>query len=154
MISVEGLRVEFGVKPLFADASFVVNDRDRIALVGKNGAGKSTLLKILCGMQHPTAGTVSVPQETTIGYLPQVMRDAVEVADGAAQTTNDVLRVAMLLFLNFVDAATTIAETVGGGGGVESGWGRKKDDDDEEWARRCAHKAAWLCKPMRKSYKR
>ena len=84
----------------------------------------------------------------------QVMRDAVEVADGAAQTTNDVLRVAMLLFLNFVDAATTIAETVGGGGGVESGWGRKKDDDDEEWARRCAHKAAWLCKPMRKSYKR
>ena len=49
MISVESLKVEFGVKPLFADASFVINDRDRIALVGKNGAGKSTLLKILCG---------------------------------------------------------------------------------------------------------
>ena len=65
--------MEFGVKPLFAGASFVVNDRDRIALVGKNGAGKSTLLKILCGMQHPTAGTVSVPNDTTIGYLPQVM---------------------------------------------------------------------------------
>jgi hypothetical protein len=84
----------------------------------------------------------------------QVMRDAVEVADGAAQTTNDVLRMAMLLFLNYVDAATTMAESVGGGGGVESGWGRKKDDDDEWWARRCAHKAVWLCKPMRKSYKR
>ena len=73
MISVEGLQVEFGVKPLFQNASFVVNDRDRIALVGKNGAGKSTLLKILCGLQHPTAGTVNVPSDTTIGYLPQVM---------------------------------------------------------------------------------
>ena len=73
MISVEGLRVEFSVKPLFANASFVVNDKDRIALVGKNGAGKSTLLKILCGLQKPTSGTVSVPQDTTIGYLPQVM---------------------------------------------------------------------------------
>ena len=73
MISVESLRVEFGVKPLFADASFVVNERDRIALVGKNGAGKSTLLKILCGLQQPTSGVVSVPNDTTIGYLPQVM---------------------------------------------------------------------------------
>ena len=73
MISVEGLRVEFGVKPLFSDASFVINDRDRIALVGKNGAGKSTMLKILCGAQRPTGGTVSVPADTTIGYLPQVM---------------------------------------------------------------------------------
>lgn len=73
MISVEHLKVEFGVKPLFSDASFVINDRDRIALVGKNGAGKSTMLKILCGMQKPTEGTVSVPADTTIGYLPQVM---------------------------------------------------------------------------------
>ncbi len=73
MISIEGLKVEFGVKPLFQEASFVVNDRDRIALVGKNGAGKSTLLKILCGKQRPTAGTVAVPTDTTIGYLPQVM---------------------------------------------------------------------------------
>jgi ATP-binding cassette subfamily F protein 3 len=73
MISVEGLKVEFGVKPLFSDVSFVVNDRDRIALVGKNGAGKSTMLKILCGQERPTAGTVSVPQDTTVGYLPQVM---------------------------------------------------------------------------------
>ncbi|MBR5037428.1 MAG: ABC-F family ATP-binding cassette domain-containing protein [Prevotella sp.] len=73
MISVEGLTVEFSVVPLFSGASFVVNDRDRIALVGKNGAGKSTLLKILCGKQKPTAGVVSIPNETTIGYLPQVM---------------------------------------------------------------------------------
>ena len=74
MISVEGLKVEFGVKPLFHDVSFVINDRDRIALVGKNGAGKSTMLKILCGMQKPTDGVVAVPNETTIGYLPQVMK--------------------------------------------------------------------------------
>lgn len=73
MISVEGLKVEFGVKPLFTDVGFVVNDTDRIALVGKNGAGKSTLLKILCGRQKPTSGVVSVPNDTTIGYLPQVM---------------------------------------------------------------------------------
>ena len=74
MISVEGLKVEFGVKPLFHDVSFVINDRDRIALVGKNGAGKSTMLKILCGLQKPTAGVVAIPNETTLGYLPQVMK--------------------------------------------------------------------------------
>ena len=74
MISVEGLKVEFGVRPLFTDVSFVVNDRDRIALVGKNGAGKSTMLKILCGLQQPTSGMVSVPNDVTIGYLPQVMK--------------------------------------------------------------------------------
>ena len=73
MISVEHLKVDFGVKPLFSDASFVINERDRIALVGKNGAGKSTMLKILCGKQRPTDGTVSVAQGATIGYLPQVM---------------------------------------------------------------------------------
>ena len=74
MISVEGLKVEFGVKPLFHDVSFVINDRDRIALVGKNGAGKSTMLKILCGLLKPTDGVVAIPNETTIGYLPQVMK--------------------------------------------------------------------------------
>ena len=74
MLSIEGLKVEFAVKPLFHDVSFVVNDRDRIALVGKNGAGKSTMLKILCGLQRPTAGIVAVPNDTTIGYLPQVMK--------------------------------------------------------------------------------
>lgn len=74
MISVEGLKVEFGVKPLFQGVSYVINDKDRIALVGKNGAGKSTMFKILCGQQKPTSGVVAVPNDTTIGYLPQVMK--------------------------------------------------------------------------------
>lgn len=74
MISVEGLRVEFGGFTLFDDVSFVVNKKDRIALVGKNGAGKSTMLKILAGLQSPTNGVVSIPKETTIGYLPQQMQ--------------------------------------------------------------------------------
>ena len=94
MISVESLHVEFGIKPLFSDASFVVNDRDRIALVGKNGAGKSTLLKILCGMQKPTSGVVSVPNDTTIGYLPQVMvlQDDTTVRQEAQKAFADVAR--------------------------------------------------------------
>lgn len=73
MISVEGLKVEFGVTPLFEDVSFVINKKDRIALVGKNGAGKSTMLKILSGLQRPTEGTVAVQRGVSIGYLPQVM---------------------------------------------------------------------------------
>ena len=96
MISVEGLRVEFGVKPLFANASFVVNDRDRIALVGKNGAGKSTLLKILCGKQTPTSGVVSVPNDTSIGYLPQVMnlQDSTTVRQEAQKAFADIQQMA------------------------------------------------------------
>ena len=96
MISVEGLRVEFGVKPLFANASFVVNDRDRIALVGKNGAGKSTLLKILCGKQTPTSGVVSVPNDTTIGCLPQVMnlQDSTTVRQEAQKAFADIQQMA------------------------------------------------------------
>ena len=74
MFSVENLKVEFGARPLFHDVSYVVGDKDRIALVGKNGAGKSTMLKIIAGMQQPTSGTVSIPREMTIGYLPQVMK--------------------------------------------------------------------------------
>lgn len=73
MVSVDNLKVEFGVTPLFEDVSYVINKRDRIALVGKNGAGKSTMLKILAGIQAPTSGSVSVPRDVTIGYLPQVM---------------------------------------------------------------------------------
>ncbi|MDD5780567.1 MAG: ABC-F family ATP-binding cassette domain-containing protein [Bacteroidales bacterium] len=73
MISVENLSVEFGARPLFSGVSFVVNPKDRIALVGKNGAGKSTLLKILAGLQAPTSGVVATARGTTIGYLPQVM---------------------------------------------------------------------------------
>ena len=77
MVSIDNLCVEFSSKPLFQDIGFVINPRDRIALVGKNGAGKSTLLKIIAGLQQPTSGVVSRPRELTIGYLPQVM----EVSD-------------------------------------------------------------------------
>lgn len=73
MISVEGLTVEFGGFTLFDDISFVVNKKDRIALVGKNGAGKSTMLKIFAGLQPPTRGNISYPKDITIGYLPQHM---------------------------------------------------------------------------------
>lgn len=74
MVSVEGLTVEFGGFTLFDDVSFVVNKKDRIALVGKNGAGKSTMLKIFAGLQPPTSGSVNLPKDITIGYLPQQMQ--------------------------------------------------------------------------------
>lgn len=73
MVSVDGLTVEFGGTTLFKDVSFVINPKDRIALMGKNGAGKSTLLKILAGIRTPTRGTVSVPKDCTVCYLPQHM---------------------------------------------------------------------------------
>ena len=91
MVSIEGLKVEFGVKPLFSDVSYVVNDHDRIALVGKNGAGKSTMLKIISGLQKPTAGVVAIPQDTTVGYLPQVMilQDDTTVREEARKAFDD-----------------------------------------------------------------
>ena len=73
MISVEQLKVEFNATPLFDEVSYVINKKDRIALVGRNGAGKSTMLKILAGLQIPTSGTVAAPRDITISYLPQVM---------------------------------------------------------------------------------
>lgn len=95
MISIENLTVEFGVKPLFRNVNFVVNDRDRIALVGKNGAGKSTMLKIICGMQKPTEGNVAIPTDTTIGYLPQVMvlQDNTSVKEEARKAFADTTRI-------------------------------------------------------------
>lgn len=92
MVSIDNLSVEFSAIPLFEDVSFVINDRDRIALVGKNGAGKSTMLKILCGIQHATLGTVSVPNDITIGYLPQVMKlqDDTTVAEEAYKAFSDI----------------------------------------------------------------
>lgn len=74
MVSVNSLGMEFSARPLFAGVSFVINRNDRIALVGKNGAGKSTILKILAGLQSPTTGSVSFPNDLTIGYLPQEMK--------------------------------------------------------------------------------
>jgi len=73
VLSVESLSVEFSARPLFSDVSFVVNAKDRIALVGKNGAGKSTMLKIMAGLQQPTSGNVALQRNVTLGYLPQVM---------------------------------------------------------------------------------
>ena len=73
MLSIDNISVDFGGTNLFRDVSFIINKKDRIALVGKNGAGKSTLLKIIAGMQQPSTGTLSRPKGFTVGYLPQVM---------------------------------------------------------------------------------
>lgn len=73
MISIQNLSVEFSAKSLFDNINYVINKKDKIALVGKNGAGKSTMLKIIAGLQKPTSGSVSTPQDVTIGYLPQQM---------------------------------------------------------------------------------
>lgn len=83
MVSVNNLSVEFSAKSLFDNISYVINPRDKIALVGKNGAGKSTMLKIIAGLQQPTSGSVAVPQDVTIGYLPQqmVLADTLSVVD-------------------------------------------------------------------------
>ena len=94
VISVEGLSVEFNATPLFSDVSYVINKKDRIALVGKNGAGKSTMLKILAGLQSPTTGIVAIPKEVTIGYLPQVMilSDKHTVMEEAEQAFEHIFR--------------------------------------------------------------
>ena len=99
MISIDNLKVEFGVKPLFDNVSFVVNDNDRIALMGKNGAGKSTMLKIISGLQEPTSGTVSVSKDTTVGYLPQVMnlQDSTTLHDEVLKAFGDVQRQQQLI---------------------------------------------------------
>ncbi|WP_277465664.1 ABC-F family ATP-binding cassette domain-containing protein [Parabacteroides sp. PF5-6] len=88
MISIDGLTVEFGGSALFSDISFVINEKDRIALMGKNGAGKSTLLKILAGVREPTRGKVSAPKDTVIAYLPQhlMTEDGRTVFEETAQT--------------------------------------------------------------------
>lgn len=92
MISVQGLSVEFSSKSLFSDASFVINKKDRIALVGKNGAGKSTMLKIISGLQQPTQGIVAVQNEIVVGYLPQqmVLTDTKTVREDVAEAFNHI----------------------------------------------------------------
>lgn len=77
----------------------------------------------------------------------------VEVPENSNATHGDILKVAMLLFLNYVDAATQMSESFGGGGGTGTGWGKDKDEDELEWARRCAKMASWLCKPIVRSRK-
>ena len=93
MISVENLTVEFSAKALFDNVNYVINKRDRIALVGKNGAGKSTMLKIISGLQEPTSGRVSIPKDVTVGYLPQHMihNDDTTVKDEAAKAFSRIL---------------------------------------------------------------
>lgn len=91
MISIRNLSVEFSAKSLFDNINYVINRRDRIALVGKNGAGKSTMLKIIAGLQQPTSGSVAVPSGVTVGYLPQHMttEDTCSVADEARKAFSD-----------------------------------------------------------------
>ena len=76
------------------------------------------------------------------------------IPENSDSTHEDILKVAMLLFLNYVDAATAMSESFGGGGGPGTGWGKDKDEDELDWARRCAKKANWLCKPMARRWKR
>ncbi len=94
MISVQGLSVEFSSKSLFSDVSYVINKKDRIALVGKNGAGKSTMLKIIAGLQNPTRGTVAVQNDMTIGYLPQqmVLADTKTVREDVREAFNHITK--------------------------------------------------------------
>ena len=105
MVSVDGLTVEFGGTTLFKDVSFVINPKDRIALMGKNGAGKSTLLKILAGMRTPTRGAVSVPKDCTVCYLPQHMM----TEDGHL---SDIAKKAIAGILEHADAITAMGNKV------------------------------------------
>ena len=93
MISIENLKVEFGATPLFEGVSYIINPKDRIALVGKNGAGKSTMLKVFAGLQQSSGGRVSMPKDFKIGYLPQhlLVNDDKTVMDEAKTAFGDVL---------------------------------------------------------------
>ena len=117
MISVEHLCIEFSAKPLFTDVSFVINDRDRIALTGKNGAGKSTLMKIIAGQQAPTAGSVTSARGTTVGYLPQVMELAGE---------RTVIEEAMLAFDHIRELQDSIEQ-------MQTEMGERRDYETEDY---------------------
>lgn len=83
-----------------------------------------------------------------------MMKNSIEVPENGSASHNNILNVAMLLFMNYLDAATSMSESCGGGGSPGSGWGRDKDEDDRDWARRCAMQANWLCKPIKRSRRR
>ena len=99
MISIDGLAVEFSGTTLFKDINFVVNDKDRIALMGKNGAGKSTLLKVIAGVQKPTSGKISAPKDAVIAYLPQhlMVDNQRNLFEEASQAFSEVLNMQTLL---------------------------------------------------------
>ena len=82
------------------------------------------------------------------------MNNYIEVPDNGSASHTDIMNVAMLLFMNYLDAATSMSESCGGGGSPGCGWGRNKDEDDRDWARRCAIQAKWLCKPMKRNRRR
>ena len=82
------------------------------------------------------------------------MNNYIEVPDNGSASHTDIMNVAMLLFMNYLDAATSMSESCGGGGSPDCGWGRNKDEDDRDWARRCAIRANWLCKPIKRSRRR
>jgi hypothetical protein len=84
----------------------------------------------------------------------KILDSNIEVPVNSNVTLDDILKVAVLLFLNYADAATQMSESCGGGGGTGTGWGKKDDEDELEWARRCAMKANWLCKPILRVRKR
>ena len=121
MISIDNLGVEFSARPLFAGVSYVVNDRDRIALVGKNGAGKSTMLKIIAGVEAPSEGTVSVPRDVTVGYLPQVM----VLSDGCTVREET------------EKAFANITELQGRIGSMQAELARREDYESEGYMRLC-----------------
>lgn len=110
MIAVNNLTIEFSAKSLFDNVTFFVNDKDKIALVGKNGAGKTTLLKVINGMQPPTKGTVSISADTSIGYLPQQMRlsDTVTVIEEVKKAFShiDELKIQLLDIEHRIEART------------------------------------------------
>ncbi|WP_303153675.1 hypothetical protein [uncultured Prevotella sp.] len=82
------------------------------------------------------------------------MNNYIEVPDNDSASHTDIMNVAMLLFMNYLDAATSMSESCGGGGSPDCGWERNKDEDDRDWARRCAIRANWLCKPIKRSRRR
>lgn len=88
----------------------------------------------------------------TIAY--DAMNSCIKVPENGSASHNDIMNVAMLLFMGYLDAATSMSESCGGGGSPGSSWGRDKDEDDRDWARRCAMQANWLCKPIKRSRRR